>query len=219
MRTEFCPVCAGEPVLLWNNGSYPRLLPGDKPGETVWSRIFRKLCPRCRTSFSLHPECLLKRQRYSLTVVAAWLWTFLMGAAVRDRGFLEQAQAKLPVHDGRSSWSDSLDQQRTRPGYQRLHHWCTLFCLRAKQFLDELGQSAIAAGEPPEYLGWKVAEKAHGLLLAWVRWEALARSRSSTLEVDREEAFRQLVRTLAKVPSHKARRVSQRRYPYDVIIC
>jgi hypothetical protein len=149
--------------------------------------------------------------------VAAWLWSFMMGAAVRSRGFLEQMQVRLPVHDGRSSWSDSLDQQRTRPGYQLLHRWTTVFCLRAKQLLPELIEAAIAAGEPPTH-GWEAADRAHGLLLAWVHWEALYRAESPTLEVNQEEAFRQLVRTLAKVPSHKARRASQRRYPYDVII-
>lgn len=124
----------------------------------------------------------------------------------------------LPVNDGRSSWSDSLDQQRTRPGYQLLHRWSTIFCSRAKLYIEELVNAAIASGNPPVYADCEVAERARGLLLAWVHWEALFRAESPTLEVDQEEAFRQLVRTLAKVPSHKARRVSQRRHPYDVII-
>ena len=57
---------------LWNNGSYSRHFPTEMPGRTVLTRIYRKLCPECRTSFSLHPEPLLKRQRYSLAFVAAW---------------------------------------------------------------------------------------------------------------------------------------------------
>lgn len=182
------------------------------------SRIFRKLCRRCRTSFSLHPEWILKRQRYSLAFVAAWLWAFLMGTAVRDRTFLEENKVKLPTSDVRSSWSDSLDQQRTRPGYQLLHRWGKLFCARAKQLLPALVEAAIAAGEPPLSRGWEVVEKAQSLLLTWLHWEALRRAASPTPEIDRVEAFHQLVRTLAQVPSHQARRVSQRRHPYDVII-
>lgn len=218
-QTEFCPLgCIAETggsVRLWDNGSYLRLL----LGSSVSAPIYRKLCRRCRTSFSLHPETLLKRQRYGLAFIAAWLWAFLKGAAVRERGFLEENGVKLPVNDERSSWSDSLDQQRTRPGYQLLHRWSTVFCLRAKLYIEELVNAAVATGEPPLCPDWEAAERAHGLLLAWVHWEALCRAQSPTLEVDQEEAFRQLVRTLAKVPSHKARRVSQRRYPYDVIIC
>jgi hypothetical protein len=202
-------------VRLWNNGSYQRLF----PGESVTLPIYRKLCPQCRVSFSLHPEPLLKRQRYGLALVAAWLWAFLKGASFRDRSFLEANQVKLPDEDGRSSWYDSLDQQRTRPGYQLLHRWSNLFCSRAKEFLPELVGAAIEAGEPHLSEGWKVVEKAHGLLMAWLHWEAQWRSQSPTLEVDQEEAFRQLVRTLAKIPlSHKARRVAQRPYSYDVII-
>jgi hypothetical protein len=166
----------------------------------------------------LHPEWLLKRQRYSLVFVAAWLWAFLKGAVVRECSFLGENGVKLPVNDGRSSWSDSLDQQRTRPGYQLLHRWSTVFCSRAKLYTEQLVNAAIASGNPPVYPDWEAAERAHSLLLAWVHWEALCRAESPTLEVDQEEAFRQLVRTLARVPSHKARRVSQRRYPYDVII-
>ncbi len=217
-QTTFCPLgCIAEtggPVRLWDNGSYLRLL----LGSSILAPIYRKLCRICRTSFSLHPETLLKRQRYSLAFVAAWLWAFLGGTAFRSRSFLEENQVSLPANDGRSSWSDSLDQQRTRPGYQLLHRWGTIFCSRAKLYIEELVNAAIASGNPPVYPDWEVAERARGLLLAWVHWEALCRAESPTLEVDQEEAFRQLVRTLAKVPSHKARRASQRRYPYDVII-
>lgn len=217
-QTASCPLCpAGlsKDVRLWNNGSYQRLF----PEESVALPIYRKLCPKCRVSFSLHPEPVLKRQRYSLTLVAAWLWAFLKGASLRDRSFLEENQVKLPVEDERTSWSDSLDQQRTRPGYQLLHLWSNLFCSRATQFLPELIGAAIEAGEPLLPEGWEVAEKARGLLMAWLHWEAQWRSRLSTLEVDQSEAFRQLIRTLAKIPlSHEARRDAQRRYPYDVII-
>ncbi len=165
----------------------------------------------------MHPEWVLKRQRYSLAFVAAWLWAFLLGTAFRDSSFLEENRVTLPTNDGRSSWSDSLDQQRTRPGYQLLHRWGKVFGSRAKQFLSELVTAAIAAGEPPLSKGWEGVERAQSLLLVWVHWEALCRA-GSPVSIDQEEAFRQLVRTLAKVPSHGARRVSQRRYPYDVII-
>ncbi len=217
-RTRSCPLCLAEmakDVRLWNNGCYQRLF----PGESVALPVYRKLCPECRVSFSLHPEPLLKRQRYSLAFVASWLWSFLTGASVRSRSFLVENQVELPLEDERSSWSDSLDQQRTRPGYQLLHRWSNLFCSRAKQFLPELVDVAIQAGEPHLSEGWEVAEKARSLLTAWLHWEAQWRAQCCTPEVDTEKAFQQLTRTLAKVPlSHKERRAGRRRYSYDVII-
>jgi len=223
-RVKWCPICLADyscHVRLWNNGSYQRLCPGEVPGETSLTFIYRKLCPDCRTSFSLHPEPLLKRQRYSLAFVAAWLWAFLKDrVSIRDRSFRDAHQVKLPAQDPLLSWSDSLDQpgQRSRPGYQLLHRWSAVFCLRATQLLPELVNATIEAGQPILSDGWPVATRAQAFLTAWLQWEALYRLEQPTPVIDAQEAFRQLVRTLTKVPSHKARRAVSRRHFYDVLI-
>lgn len=219
-KVHLCPICAPRyRVPLWCNGSYQRLFPGDWPGEFIATQIFRKLCQRCRTSFSLHPEPLLKRQRYSLTLVAAWLWAFLRdGAATRSRSFLESQGVLIPEQDPLMSWSDSLDQpgNRSRPGYQLLHHWTTLFCSRAQALLPDLVDAATTAGVGLSE-GWKVVDRARELQIIWLHWEALVRWNSAS-RVETDVAFRQLVRQLAKVPSHKVRRDARQRFPYDVLI-
>ena len=192
------------------------------PGRTVLTRIYRKLCPECRTSFSLHPEPLLKRQRYSLAFVAAWLWAFLKDKlSIRDRSFLEFHGIRTPDDDPQMSWSDCLDYpgQRTRPGYQLLRYWSVLFCRRAQRLLPSLMEAFVEAGcelGPAE--GWKVSERARSFQLIWLHWEAMWRSRSCETDIDAEEAFRQLVRFLTKVPSHKVRRVGGGGESYDVLI-
>ena len=216
----FCPLCPGEQKL-WNNGSYLRNVPSEVPGLTVLVLIFRKLCSRCRTSFSLHPEQLLKRQRFSLAFVSAWLWAFLHGTTIRARSFLETHSVRLPADDPKMSWSDSLDYpgQRTRPGYQLLRYWSVLFGSRAQLLLPEITQAFIQRRLTRELAeGWQGPERARSLQLAWLHWEALWRARSCSSDIDTQEAFRQLVRFLAKAPSHKVRRAVGGRYPYDVII-
>lgn len=225
-KVENCPLCSTEKedVELWSNGSYHRHIPCGRAGETIRLRVYRKLCsnPECRTSFSLHPEGLLNRQAYSLTVVSAWLWAFLVdGASLRSRDFLKSLNVHLPVPDSRMSWSDSLDfpGQRTRPGYQLLRYWSVLFCHRASTLLPLLVQAFAETqclGALSE--GWPVPERARDLQLAWLHWEALWKSRSKTADIDRQEAFCQMVRFLAKALSHKTRRAGGGRYPYDVII-
>lgn len=221
VKVCFCPLCPGEQEL-WNNGSYSRHFPTGVPGETVLVLIFRKLCPGCRTSFSLHPEQLLKRQRYSLGFVAAWLWAFLHGTSFRARSFLESHSVQLPIDDAKMSWSDSLDYpgQRTRPGYQLLRYWSVLFCSRARLLLPELTQAFIQSRLTRELAeGWQGPEQARSLQLAWLLWSTMWRSRSPVPDIDTQEAFRQLVRFLAKAPSHNVRRAVGGCYPYDVIIC
>ena len=220
-KVHLCPICpAGAAPPLWRNGRYPRYFPGDQPGNSVLSWVYRKLCRRCRTSFSLHPEPLLKRQSYSLAFVAAWLWTFLtQGGPVRNRPFLESHSVCLPAEDPLLSWSDMLDQgERTQPGYQLLHRWATLFCDRAKVLVPGLVNAAVAAGVHRLSAGWKVPRKAYELQLTWLYWRALAELRASSSTVPAAEIFQQLVRQLSKVPSHKARRDARRRFPYDVLI-
>ena len=175
----------------------------------------------CRTSFSLHPESLLKRQRYSLAFVSAWLWAFLKDRlSVRDRSFRAAHHMALPAEDPFLSWSDSLDlgQQRCRPGYQLLHRWSGVFCSRATQWLPELVNATVETGRPFLSAGWSVATKAQPFLTAWLLWEALWRLEHSTPDVDPEVAFRQLVRSLARGLSHKGRRVGSDQRLYDVLI-
>lgn len=222
-QVTICPVCPSELNQgLSNNGSYLRSFPLEVPGETVLTWIYRKLCACCRTSFSLHPEFILKRRRYSLTFVAAWLWAFLKGSSTRSREFLEAHQVKVPPDDPHLSWSDSLDQpgQRTRPGYQLLHRWSVRFCQQAQERIEDVMKSSIQAGQLKIAEGWSVPEKARSLQLAWLYWEAMWRSNSDTNDIDSDEAFRQLVRVLSqtKTLSHKGRRDGQRRFPYDVLI-
>ena len=66
--------------------------------------------------------------------------------------------------------------------------------------------------------GWKVSERARSFQLVWLHWKAMWRSRSCGPDIDTEEAFRQLVRFLTKVPSHKVRRAGGGSEPYDVLI-
>jgi len=203
---------------LWDNGSYQRLIP-TAPGQAVPGIVFRKLCPQCMTSFSLHPEFLLKRQRYSLALVAAWLWSFLKnGTSSRCQEFYRKQGVVLPNLDPLLSWTDSLDLsgERTRPGYQTLHYWSKMFCHRAELLREEL----VAASQTLDICqspSWSVPVKARSLQLCWLRWEMLCRSRETTPS-EPEMAFQKLVRTLAKAPSHKARREPARQDLYDVLI-
>ncbi|MGE0494335.1 MAG: hypothetical protein AB7S38_34300 [Vulcanimicrobiota bacterium] len=76
------------------------------PGKWEVSWIYRKYCCRCRVSFSLLPQFLLRRQSYSLSLVAAWLWAWLNGASTRQREFYLSNQVELPAVDQKLSWSD-----------------------------------------------------------------------------------------------------------------
>lgn len=180
--------------------------------------IYRKRCSKCKVSFSLHPEFLLVRRQYSLTVVAAWLWTFLGGASVRCRKFIRDNAHLVPEKSG-MSWSDVLDSDRLLPGYQLLQRWSTAFCSKAEVLLPELVNSVVEMGGTHVGQGRKVVEAAHALETAWLYWEAMWRMSSATPTVDSDQAFRQLVRQLARVaPSHKPRRADPRGSPYAFLI-
>lgn len=180
--------------------------------------IYRKRCSKCKVSFSLHPEFLLVRRQYSLTVVAAWLWTFLGGASVRCRKFIQDHAHLVPERSG-MSWSDVLDSDRVLPGYQILQRWSTAFCSKAERLLPELVNSAIEVGVTHVAQGRQVVEVAQGLETAWLYWEAMWRMSSATATVDSDEAFRQLVRQLTRsASSHKTRRMDPRASPYAVLI-
>lgn len=91
-----------------------------------------------------------------------------------------------------------------------------LFCSRASALLPDLVDAAADTGVRLSE-DWKVAERARELQIAWLHWEALGRW-NAVGPVEPEVTFRQLVRQLAKVPSHKSRRDARRRFPYDVLI-
>jgi hypothetical protein len=83
--------------------------------------------------------------------------------------------------------------------------------------LPDIINAASAAGVYRLSEGCKVTEKAYDLQVAWLYWEALAGLRASG-PIVAAEVFPQLVRQLARAPSHKARRDASRRFPYDVLI-
>ena len=180
--------------------------------------IYRKRCSKCKVSFSLHPEFLLPRRQYSLTVVAAWLWAFLGGASVRCRKFMQDNAQLVPETSG-MSWSDTLDADRALPGYQLLQSWSTGFCSKAEALLPELVNSVVEMGVTHLAQGREVVEAAQALETAWLYWEAMWRMSSASPTVDNDQAFRQLVRQLTRVaPSHKPRRADPRGSPYAVLI-
>jgi hypothetical protein len=216
-KHQHCPLCPDH-ARLWENGSYRRYLPGETAGDSVLGIIYRKRCSKCKVSFSLHPEFLLIRRQYSLTVVAAWLWSFLGGASVRCRQFTQHNAQLVPAMSG-MSWSDVLDADRVLPGYQLLQRWSTAFCSKAEALLPELVSSAIEIGVTHVAQGRQVVKAAQALETAWLYWEAMWRMSSATATVDSEQAFRQLVRQLTRgASSHKARRMDPRASPYAVLI-
>ena len=216
---EHCPFCTGS-VVLWKNGSYTRQV-CCIPGQITTTVIYRKLCPNCRTHFSLHPEFILKRQRYSLGIVAAWLWSFLrLGTSSRCRKFYDRIGIFPDDIDPQLSWTDFLDQPdtRTRPGYQLLNYWSHLFCHRAGVLQEYLmksvneRQSGLELASP-----WPCPKRARSLQLAWLHWSALLRSQSQ-LPLEEQSSFRKFVRFLTPAPSHKARRAILGPENYDVLI-
>lgn len=217
-RIECCPYC--EAQKLWNNGSYPRQL-YCTPGELTTTVVYRKLCPNCHTHFSLHPEFLLKRQRYSLYLVAAWLWSFFRrGASTRCREFYERHGISFRGGEPRISWTDQLDQpdSRTRPGYQLLNYWSHLFCHRAALLQEDLVKSVSELRSGLELASsWPCSKRARPLQLAWLHWLVLLRA-ESRLSTDEESAFLNYVRFLSQAPSHKARRAIPAPETYDVLI-
>lgn len=207
-------------VVLWNNGSYQRFV-RLTPASFAKVKIFRKLCPKCRTHFSLHPEFLLKRQTYSLGLVTAWLWAFLQkNASSRCQKFYEEIGLEPKDSDSRLSWTDLLDQSkvRTRPGYQLFHYWSCLFSHRASFLLSALVQASCQhQTELDLSTPWPCSKRAYPLQAAWLHWLLIQRAQSY-LPLDEKSAFQKFVRYLAQAPSHKVRRVRSRQQNYDVLI-
>lgn len=215
-----CPVCelGGLEVELVRNGGYPRSIPL-KPGDRCAGWIYRKYCSGCRLSFSLLPEFLLRRQRYGLSLVAAWLWAWLGGASSRCRDFYMAGGIGFTEPD-QMSWADWLDQpgQRTRPGYQLLLRWVRVYSRRARQQLADLVDALEDQGAR---LNHQPLARDGALALAWRYWEALSRSSStkpSDLVFDDQATFQNLVRYLAREPSHVVRRASGGILSYDVLV-
>ena len=219
---EHCLFCRTEdgPTVLWENGSYDRQV-CCAPGQITRTLIYRKLCPSCRTHFSLHPEFVLKRQRYSLYFVAAWLWSFLrQGSSSRCRKFYDRVGISPREQDSRLSWTDLLDQPgaRTRPGYQLLNYWSHLFCHRAGVLQDSLVNAVNELRTELELTEvWPCPKRARSLQLAWLHWCVLSRAQSQ-LSLDEQSSFQKFVRFLTQAPSHRARRVICGPEIYDVLI-
>ena len=216
---ERCPYCkvGGQ---LWNNGCYRRQV-SLAPDQIITTVVYRKLCSKCRTHFSLHPEFLLKRQRYSLGLVAAWLWTFLTNStSSRCREFYKQLGISPKGTDSQLSWTDQLDQpgSRTQPGYQLLNYWSDLFCHRASVLQGSL-MNAVCATKPELELSSSVqcSERSYSLQLAWLHWLVLLRAQSN-LPIEENSAFPKFIRFLSQAPSHKVRRVKRPLSLYDVLI-
>ena len=219
---EHCPFCRtdGGPTVLWENGSYGRQV-YCAPGQIIRTLIYRKLCPSCRTHFSLHPEFVLKRQRYSLYFVAAWLWSLLRrSSSSRCRKFYDRVGISPREQDSRLSWTDLLDQPgaRTKPGYQLLSYWSHLFGYRAGVLHESLVKAVNELQTELELTELRPCpERARSLQLAWLHWCVLSRAQSQ-LPLDEQSCFRKFVRFLAQAPSHKARRVIRGPEIYDVLI-
>lgn len=220
---EHCPFCKLENARraeLWNNGSYSRQI-CCSPGELTTTVIYRKLCPSCRTHFSLHPEFVLKRQRYSLHLVAAWLWSFLRhGTSSRCRKFYDRIKLSPDDRDPQLSWTDLLDQPeaRTRPGYQLFNYWSGLFSHRAGVLQESLANAVNELRTGLEISeSWPCSERVRPLQLAWLHWCVLLRAQSQ-LPTNEQSSFRKFVSFLAQAPSHKVRRVVPDPETYDVLI-
>lgn len=141
-----CPLCleAGVEHTLARNGSYPRGIPVDGATRPGW--IYRKHCSRCKTSFSLLPDFVLPHHRYGVVLVVDWLKDCLQGAPCRSCEFLDRHGIERPAEDSQTCYSDVLDDERTRPGYQLLNTWARKFSDRCLGALPRLVMACVFLG-------------------------------------------------------------------------
>ena len=107
---------------------------------------------RCRVTFSLLPEFIVKRHRYRCVLIFDRLWDCLNGVSCRSREFMERhsipyaSPTDEPSELPKTCWSDLLDSVRTRPGYQLQALWVTRFSARAQAAVPRLMMACIAIG-------------------------------------------------------------------------
>lgn len=224
-----CPLCAADGVehRLAKNGRYRRFVPVGL--RLVWSWIYRKSCRRCGTRFSLLPAFVVAGMTYGRPLVVRWLWACLWGAGSRCRPFLEKHAVHCPAPVELTSWSDLLDDRRSRPGYQLLCRWTRWASEMAVDAMPWLLATFMFLGcdlrrdlvEPLQILR-RVPPRAHAVALAMGVWRAvLEASRSDGARVRLHHALPSLIDCLLLLPSdasHGLRRASGAALDYSLSI-
>ena len=212
--------------VLARDGSYARWIP--LGNDRARGTIYRKYCRDCDVSFSLIPDFIVRHQRYNRPTVVGWLWTRLGGARCRSRSFLVEHGVDHPAPEGLISWTDLLDAERTRPGYQLLSRWERVFTLRAKRSVARLVYVCIALGcdfkrEVANSLSSlaSVPRSARALAVALGLWRSIVQATSTCgSEVELRAAFVSLVTHLTfrpLPPSHRLRRAFSEAVIYDAL--
>lgn len=204
------------------NGRYRRHVQVDRC--LVWSWIYRRRCGRCRVSFSLLPWFVVPGMTYGHPLVDLWLWASLWSVSSRCRPLLEKyavsCPAATPVPEVQASaWTDQLDSEPSRPGYQLLCRWASRFSTLAAEAIPSLVVTFVALrchlrvhlADPLTVLK-RVPERSYSLGLALGLWRAiLEASRTDGAVVSLRDALPSLIGHLAEIPrsaSHNLRRVS-----------
>jgi hypothetical protein len=216
-----CPFCGG---LLAKNGGYGRRIP--EGAGYVDGVILRSYCSRCKVGFSLIPGFILPWHSYSRELVVAWLLERIQGTPYRSKRFLvQQAIAHAPA-DEDMAWSDMLDFERTRPGYQRFQGWTRRFSRAAQTILGSLlatmawldidlrtAAAKLATLQP-------VAAPTSPLALALSLEMCLPRGRAPDISGPAGEMGRLVgMLVMRSLPvSHKIRRATSDRIQYDTLV-
>jgi transposase-like protein len=85
-RLNFCPHCGIEGV--WNHGHYDRK--SDRSGELNPIFILRFLCPHCKKTHSVLPECIPPRRWYMWSIQQSVLLKMISGEGIRATSRSEQ---------------------------------------------------------------------------------------------------------------------------------
>lgn len=222
-----CPLCIKDTEhVLARNGSFPRWIPPPQgpPNERRLSKIFRKRCSRCRVTFSLLPDFIVKGHRYRCVLIVDRLWDCLNGASCRSREFLERNSIPYvtdePSDLPQTCWSDLLDDVRTQPGYQLQARWVTRFSARALAAVPRLMVACIAVGHDLRDYAWSFSDltlapaQSWALALALFLWSAL-RGQPGPCKTELELLVRYLLADPPAGPSHNRRRAPGLAPSYD----
>lgn len=222
-----CPLCERQGAVrrLARNGRYRRWIPIGSGRVAGW--IYRRYCRVCKVAFSLIPDFILRGHSYSRFLVVSWLWSCLGGQSSRSRPFLVQAGIEHPAPEVGVSWTDLLDAERTRPGYQTLSRWTRRFSARARKRVAHLVQTCIGTEvdfkrDVAECLSslTSVPRYARALAVVVGLWRAILQT-SATAPVDLYEALDSVVPHLCNrvlEPSHKLRRAFSDDLIYDSMV-